>query len=775
MALYDKLYICRQEPPFTPANIRGTWDESGIGPINVLDGRKDSGNLLRNRSRPDSNATSPYRVMLCRAISLPLASNQSIGGTVNVAIRVSESHADADMHWKAHMYVTEGDTDNIRGTLINNYEEAQGVNEFPTALTGHAFNAAVAVNTVNAVAGDRIVLEIGFIAYNAVSTLYNGNFAEGTYQDTTTVYADQVVGNTAIGAPHVIFSSALDFEVPAAPANDLCVNATDVSSLPYSDIQDNTSATASGDDPTNPFGANKTIWYKWTAPSDLWVTFHGDGAEVRDSADGLFGQDIAVYTGSCGSFTLFEFASGSLHNGFKATNGVTYYFMITVGSLPYGGRFAFNLASEPLTGGPPSPGATVIYQQSWATTFSRNYWWQQHDPLGTGYEPLTGYPYPNGIAEAENIAVAVAGTMDIADAGYAGGFPYTACGAAFYGIGENDPNRYQVPDDNTYAWDQRDVVVQVDYNFKTGVMEEGSIYYPIVLAKGLFSSTAAIILAVYGDGWNEFSRKWELEYHTGNPGSQQGHLVDFSTYTPDNQWHTLTLRAQPGTITGDPLQAGHTVASDGFIHIWIDNDLLYQVNNIALTFGFGNSDSYTRSPVHVRSLWQGYFGLLGPTRSLSVTRLDSVPITVPPMQRASYVFFSNTITEKQVETRLTRTYLQMLVSNPDASTPGPGVLTLTNIIGNLYDQNGNVLTTGRLYITPRNIITVGSQFLISKQTVTYNVTGPINLFLAPSNTVIYNVEFDPNPADPRPINLKPGYWFDQWLVPFGGPVDIATL
>jgi hypothetical protein len=151
--------------------------------------------------------------------------------------------------------------------------------------------------------------------------------------------------------------------------------------------------------------------------------------------------------------------------------------------------------------------------------------------------------------------------------------------------------------------------------------------------------------------------------------------------------------------------------------------------------------------------------------------------TAPPIQRASYLLFSKEIVEKQIETRLARTYAQILLTDPPASV-NPTTLSLVTITGHIYDQLGNIKTSGRLYIQPVAPIQVTSTYLIGTNITSYDIpgSGNISLQLAPSNGTAYRVEYDPNPADTStPLSLKAGYFRTTWLVPNSGPVDIATL
>jgi hypothetical protein len=175
----------------------------------------------------------------------------------------------------------------------------------------------------------------------------------------------------------------------------------------------------------------------------------------------------------------------------------------------------------------------------------------------------------------------------------------------------------------------------------------------------------------------------------------------------------------------------------------------------------------------IKTISIGGFALFGEFWDIELGTC-SADAVVPPMQRASYVFFSNSIVEKQAEARLTRTYLQLLTADTPAAT-APVVLTLTEVTGNLYDQEGNTITTGSLHIAPRSYIVVDEQ-LIAAIPVTYNITGPVSINLAPSSTVFYDVEYDPDPNDTAtPRNLKSGFFRAVWQIPNTGIVDISDL
>ncbi len=120
-------------------------------------------------------------------------------------------------------------------------------------------------------------------------------------------------GSTMLGAP---------VQALAAPANDDIVNATRITTLPFADHVDTTSATPAVDDPTfcsTP--ANNTVWYSLTPSHDAVITI--------DTFDSDYDTVLALYTGSRGSLQLLRCSDDTATNSqsqisFRAAAGTTY-------------------------------------------------------------------------------------------------------------------------------------------------------------------------------------------------------------------------------------------------------------------------------------------------------------------------------------------------------------------------------------------------------------------------------------------------------------------
>jgi len=133
-------------------------------------------------------------------------------------------------------------------------------------------------------------------------------------------------------------SASVSVNVTAVPANDLCANATNISSFPYSSGVLSTNC-ATNDVPavgSSTCGAHDyNVWYKFTGNGNQMQISTCDGSTTFDT-------EIHVYTGSCGSMTEVICNDDGLgcSNGQSSftmctTNGTVYY--ISIGSYQTSG------------------------------------------------------------------------------------------------------------------------------------------------------------------------------------------------------------------------------------------------------------------------------------------------------------------------------------------------------------------------------------------------------------------------------------------------------
>jgi hypothetical protein len=86
----------------------------------------------------------------------------------------------------------------------------------------------------------------------------------------------------------------------AQPANDDCANATVITSFPFVDTVDTTTATAEGSDPADCGGGDNSVWYRIpaeTAETLFWASTAG--SVVSEFA-------VTQFTGNCGALTTIS-------------------------------------------------------------------------------------------------------------------------------------------------------------------------------------------------------------------------------------------------------------------------------------------------------------------------------------------------------------------------------------------------------------------------------------------------------------------------------------
>ena len=175
-----KLYLSKSGSGYTPATIRGTWDKTSDHVVRGMHTAQDLPGLGApiSVSSVETSATTDYENLLLRGVSAPLAADHNFAGTLNLMLGTQESATDADMAYFIHVFVTQGDTDNLRGTLLANYADPN-TNEWSTTAGGRALSSTRTLTAVSALAGDRIVAEIGYRARNTVSSSRTGTLWHG--------------------------------------------------------------------------------------------------------------------------------------------------------------------------------------------------------------------------------------------------------------------------------------------------------------------------------------------------------------------------------------------------------------------------------------------------------------------------------------------------------------------------------------------------------------------------------------------------------------------
>jgi predicted DNA-binding protein with PD1-like motif len=153
-----RFYLNNSASQYTPATYKGAWDITSSAITRLLHIDKSSGGSIGNVTVTKSVAVADYDMLTYRGVSPPLAA-QTIAGKLSGVLGPWESIASMDAVYHIHLYVTQGDSDSVRGTLLSDYVETLA-NELSSGVTGIPMIPA-ALSLVAVTAGDRLVLEIG--------------------------------------------------------------------------------------------------------------------------------------------------------------------------------------------------------------------------------------------------------------------------------------------------------------------------------------------------------------------------------------------------------------------------------------------------------------------------------------------------------------------------------------------------------------------------------------------------------------------------------------
>lgn len=231
MASHTQFYMTNaSQHPWQPTGFQGTWDLTPVaGNTGFLVPYKGGGSAL-GFPRAETSATDPFKVCILKMLLGPLEA-QTFGGTVDCILGTSESDAAGNFFWAWHLYVSQGESDLVRGTLLNNYVE-DTTNEWPTTAAGIALQAPQSLSAVVAQQGDYLVAELGYIARNSSTSSFTGTLYSGStgINVIAGLLADLTLGSTNVTtrAGFLTFSQAVDLYEPAPATDDLIASNFDL-------------------------------------------------------------------------------------------------------------------------------------------------------------------------------------------------------------------------------------------------------------------------------------------------------------------------------------------------------------------------------------------------------------------------------------------------------------------------------------------------------------------------------------------------------------------
>lgn len=165
-------YLSNSSPVITPT-AKGIWTSTTSSVSRGLTTSPSGSNTTVGIV--DNVSTNPNRRML-GIFTYAIPNSGTLSGVVSWAIGFMESSANANMFLRLHMYVLQGTSSTLRGTLLANYNDVtEGV---VNTLTGMS-DLDIAISSVAVTAGDTLVVEVGYEAQNGATTSYTGTLSYG--------------------------------------------------------------------------------------------------------------------------------------------------------------------------------------------------------------------------------------------------------------------------------------------------------------------------------------------------------------------------------------------------------------------------------------------------------------------------------------------------------------------------------------------------------------------------------------------------------------------
>ena len=159
-----KLYLSGAAAGYVPATIRGAWDITTQASTFKCSTTRDGAGSPNGQYRYAYNTNADNDVLAFRSISIPLSAVE-LSGVWTGCLGIYESNAAMNAQVHIYAYVTTGDSDTPRGTLINTYIDADEVS-VAAATGGEGLGGTGSAVSVSL--NDRICIEIGYRA-NAAS------------------------------------------------------------------------------------------------------------------------------------------------------------------------------------------------------------------------------------------------------------------------------------------------------------------------------------------------------------------------------------------------------------------------------------------------------------------------------------------------------------------------------------------------------------------------------------------------------------------------------
>ena len=212
----SRFYFTNVTPGASLAN-NLTWTTAGSAyELGLLPkGAASAANTVQTSVTVGSGATTGKLLQWGRFVSPPAVRAGTLGGTISGVLGMVRSSGTFTAVPKIHIWVSQGDTNTVRGAVLLNSANITGISggNLPTTAAGVAIPSTSLSGSVSVQAGDRLVVEIGWTNTSGTTSTFSGSMWRGV--------------------PMVLSSETGNQEVtPAAAAADLAAAGTNHTTIP---------------------------------------------------------------------------------------------------------------------------------------------------------------------------------------------------------------------------------------------------------------------------------------------------------------------------------------------------------------------------------------------------------------------------------------------------------------------------------------------------------------------------------------------------------------
>jgi hypothetical protein len=150
-----RLYLANDTIPYNPATLRGGWTSS-LGMITNKLAKTPTG-VSEEMNWTASPITAGTKRCMIKFTSDPLSIGYTFNGTLDICMGNWEDNVSTYNDIRFHIFITAGDTDTVRGTILDQYV-GDNINSFPAQAS---LMSGIVLTTVTALTGDRICIEAG--------------------------------------------------------------------------------------------------------------------------------------------------------------------------------------------------------------------------------------------------------------------------------------------------------------------------------------------------------------------------------------------------------------------------------------------------------------------------------------------------------------------------------------------------------------------------------------------------------------------------------------